>query len=40
VSALELDGLERLRMSYRVLVRIAKVSPAARRLAAFYRMEF
>ena len=40
VSALELDGLDRLRMGYRVMVRIARVAPAARRLAAFYRLEF
>jgi O-methyltransferase involved in polyketide biosynthesis len=40
LSAFEVDGFERLRPGYRVLVRVAKVVPALGRLAVFYRLEF
>jgi O-methyltransferase involved in polyketide biosynthesis len=40
LSAFDLDGFDKLRTSYRVTVKLAKLFPAVRRMAAFYRLEF
>jgi O-methyltransferase involved in polyketide biosynthesis len=40
LSAFDLEGVEKLRTSYRVMVKVAKLLPAVRRMAVFYRLEF
>ena len=40
LSALDLKGFEQLRMSYHVMVKEARLFPAMKNLAAFYRLEF
>jgi hypothetical protein len=35
LSAFDLDGVEKLRTSYRVMVKVAKLFPATKRMAAF-----
>jgi O-methyltransferase involved in polyketide biosynthesis len=40
LSAFDLDGYEKLKPSARVMVELAKLFPAVRRLAVFYRLEF
>jgi hypothetical protein len=40
LSAFDLDGLEKLRTDFRVMARVARLIPAVRRMAAFYRLEF
>ena len=39
-SVFDLDGFEKLQTSYRVMVKLGRLFPALRRLAAFYRLEF
>jgi O-methyltransferase involved in polyketide biosynthesis len=40
LSAFDLDGFEKLRTSYRVMFMMAKLFPAMKRMAVFYRLEF
>jgi O-methyltransferase involved in polyketide biosynthesis len=40
LSAFDLDGFEKLRTRYRVMVTMAKLFPAMKRAAALYRLEF
>jgi hypothetical protein len=40
LSAFDLEGFEKLRTSYRVMVKLARLFPAMRRMAVFYRLEF
>jgi hypothetical protein len=40
LSAFDLEGFEKLRTSYRVMVKVAKLFPAVRRMAVFYRLDF
>jgi O-methyltransferase involved in polyketide biosynthesis len=40
LSALDLDGFDQLRLGYRVMVTAARLFPAMKNMAAFYRLEF
>jgi O-methyltransferase involved in polyketide biosynthesis len=40
LSVVDLEGLEKLSTSYRVMIRVAKLFPATRRMAVFFRVEF
>jgi O-methyltransferase involved in polyketide biosynthesis len=40
LSALDLEGFERFSLSYRAMVKAARLFPAMKNIAAFYRLEF
>jgi O-methyltransferase involved in polyketide biosynthesis len=40
LSVVDLEGLEKLSMNYRVMIKVAKLFPGIRRMAVFYRLEF
>ncbi|MGH3913891.1 MAG: class I SAM-dependent methyltransferase [Pseudonocardiaceae bacterium] len=40
LSVFDLDGFDKLRTSYRLMVTVAKLFPAMRKIAVFYRLQF